>query len=482
VSFAPEVSANRRFLLLLITGLLGSEVAMYLGVGSLFYTAALVVTGIYVARRSAEALWVGFFLFAVTSQIYPVGLDELGAASRSAYRPYILVVLVVAGSMLVGQLFGRSRTFGRHVSQITGVKVRISAFVAVLFLALAHGYFASMSPPGLVDVLRECSGWMTFLVFLFLGYRLSPSPAETQKSLVRLRLAVLVYSTFFIVKFIYLMFSLGVVETVIEFGYSKRDEVFFSGLVLVLLIAQELTSVVVSMWKIPWLAGFVLISAALLSGSRSLVGSILIVALLLVLLLHPKIRLRLGLVGMVVILIVVFGPSLIFASQGSLLDYITNRFLTISTEDTSLLAHASQWVAVADAVRGNPLLGKGPFASYEFLDPLFGWKETTYLDSGLGYLLMKAGLLGTCVFVWFALGWLRVVQGLRRALPALGAPFLAVFLFYLVFLIFGPSFFEFQHAWFIGLVVGYTLTLASRFPFLKTAQIPGSLDQNGALA
>jgi hypothetical protein len=198
--------------------------------------------------------------------------------------------------------------------------------------------------------------------------------------------------------------------------------------------------------------------------------------------LHPKIRLRVGLLGMVVILALVFGPSLISASQGSLLDYVTNRFLTISTGDTSLLAHASQWVAVADAVRGSPLLGKGPFASYEFLDPLFGWKETTYLDSGLGYLLMKAGLLGTCVFVWFALGWLRVVQGLRRAFPVLGVPFLAVFLFYSVFLIFGPSFFEFQHAWFIGLVVGYTLTLASRFPFLKTAQIPASLDQHGALA
>ncbi len=213
------------------------------------------------------------------------------------------------------------------------------------------------------------------------------------------------------------MLSFGVVETVFEFGYSQRDEVFFSGLVLILLIAQELTSVVVSVWKIPWLAGFVLLSAALLSGSRSLVGSILIVALLLVPLLHPKIRLRLGLLGMVVILAVLFGPSLIFASQGSLLDDITNRFLTISTEDTSLLAHASQWVAVADAVRENPLLGKGPLASYEFLDPLFGWKETTFLDSGLGYLLLKTGLLGTCVFVWFALGWLRMAQGLRRAFP-----------------------------------------------------------------
>jgi O-antigen ligase len=482
VSFAPNVSANRRFLLLLITGLLGSQAAVYLGVGSLFYAAALVITGLYVMRNSAEATWVGFYLFAITSQIYPVGLDELGTAFRSAYRPYILAVLVVGGSMLVGQLFGRSPTCGRHLSQLTSVKARIGTFVAVLFLALGHGYFASMSAPGLVEVLRECSGWMTFLVFLFLGYRLSPSPAETQKSLVRLRLAVLVYSTLFIIKFIYLMLSLGVIETVIEFGYSQRDDVFFSGLVLVLLIAQELTSVAVSVWKMPWLAGFVLLSAALLSGSRSLVGCTLIVALLLVLILRPKTRLRLGLLGMVVILAGVFGPSLIFASQGSLLDYITNRFLTVSTEDTSLLAHASQWVAVADAVRENPLLGKGPLASYEFLDPMFGWKETTFLDSGLGYLLMKTGLLGTCVFVWFALGWLKMVQGLRRAFPALGVPSLAIFLFYLVFLIFGPSFFEFQHAWFIGLVVGYTLTLASRFPFLKRAQIPGSLDQHGAFA
>lgn len=482
MSFADDIRADRRFLLLSIAGILGSEAALYLGVGSLFYTAALVVAGLYIARRSTEVLWVGFFLLAITSQIYPVELDELGVALPSGYRPYILVVVLVGGSTLIGQLFRRTRAYGGRLSQVTIVKVRIGAFAAVLFLALAHGYFAGMTAAGLVDILRECSGWLTFLVFLFLGYQLSPSPAETQRALVRLRWAALIYSAFFVIKFVYLMSSLGVVETVIEFGYSKRDEMFFSGLVLVLLIAQELRSDVVSAWKRPWLAGLVLLSAVLLSGSRSLLGCVLIVTLMLVLIIRSKTRLALGLLGTVVILAALFGPSLILPSQGGLAGYISNRFMTVSAEDTSLLAHASQWVAVADAIRENPLLGKGPLASYEFFDPLFGWKETTFLDSGLGYLLMKTGLLGTGIFVWFALGWFKMAQGLRRSVPAVGMPSLAIFLFYLVFLLFGPSFFAFQHAWFIGLVVGYTPRLALRFPFLKAAQTSGALDQRRALA
>jgi hypothetical protein len=471
------MSSNRRFLLLLIAGLLATEAALYLRVGSLFYSVALIVAGLYIVCRSTEAPWVVFLLLAVTSQLNPVELDEVGTSLRGAYRPYILAVVVVAGSMLIGQWFRPPRTNNQRHSQSTNVWRRVGGFVAVLLLAVTYGYFSSLSAPGLVDILRDCGGWITFLVFLLLGYWLSPSATEMQRTSARFCLAVVAYSAFFVIKFIYLSLSWGADETASGFGYSQRDVVFFSGLVLVLLIAQALTLKGMLTWRGTLFAGSVLLLATLLSGSRSVVACVLIVTLLFVLAWHPKSRLRLGLLGMVMILVLLFGQSLVLPSQGGLLGYISNRYLSVSTEDGSLQAHASEMVAVADAIRKNPLLGDGPLASYTFFDPLFGWKESTFLDSGLGYLLMKTGLLGTSVFMWFAVGWLKMTRGLRRTFPALTVAPLACFVFYLVFLLFGPSFFVFQHAWLIGLVVGYTIMLASTLPFVKASLIPRALEQ-----
>ncbi len=482
MSAATDTRANRHFLSFLIAGLLGGQAALYLQVGLLYYAVVLIVAAVHLTRRPTEALWVGFFVFGITGQIYPVQLDELGTSLQGAYRPYILVIMVVAGSMFIGQFVRSSPTCDLRSVRFTSVWRRIGVFAALLFLTLAQSYFGSMRALGLMEILVDCSGWITFLVFLLLGNRLSASATEMLTASARFRLAVLVYSAFFVIKFTFLSLSLGAYETSATFGYSQRDVVFFSGLAFVLLTAQALTSEVKPQWGRTCLAGLVLMLAALLSGSRSVTACMLSVALLFVLVWHSKTRLRLGLLGMVVALVVLFGPPSFFPSQEGLLGYISNRFLNVSTEDTSLLAHASEMVAVADAIRENPLLGKGPLASYSFFDPLFGWKDTTFVDSGLGYLLMKTGLLGTGIFLWFAVGWLRMAQGLRRAFPTLMVVSLVSFVFYLVFLIVGPSFFEFQHAWLIGIVVGQTNMLASKFPTIRAAQIPGALNQSGALA
>ena len=468
--------------------LLGSQAAVYLQVASLYFAVALIVAAVQVARRPIEALWVGFFLLAVTSQTNPVQLDELGTSIQGAYRPYILVVVLVAGSMLIGECFGPSRTYGRRSSQLTPVWRRFGAFVAAFLLALVFGYFRSFKAFGLTDVLRESSGWITFLLFLLLGYRLSTSVTETQLSFTRLRLAVLVYSVFFVTKFVYLSLSLGADQTASGYGYSQRDAVFFSALVLVLLIAQALASGAIPSWRVTWPAGLVLLLAVLLSGSRSVLACIVIVTFIFALVWRSKARLRLAILGIVVTLAcaLLFGAALVLpsqdGSQAGVMSYVSNRFLIVSAEDGSLLAHVSEMEAVADAVRENPVLGKGPLASYSYFDPTFGWKESTYLDSGLGYLLMKTGLLGTLIFTWFAMGWLKMAQCLRTTVPALRLATLASFVYYLVFLLFGPSFFEFQHAWLVGLVAGHTMMLASKFPLVKSGRIPGALNRPVALA
>ena len=110
VSGAPELKENVRFAFWLTLILLGSQVASYLGVAALYYSVAIMVRGLRIARRPVEALWVGIVLLSVTSQMYPIGLDELGTSLSGAYRPYILVIATVAIAMLAGQDFRSAKT------------------------------------------------------------------------------------------------------------------------------------------------------------------------------------------------------------------------------------------------------------------------------------------------------------------------------------------------------------------------------------
>ncbi len=486
MSSAPDLRDSRRFMLTLVLILLGTQAAGYLAVQSVYFAVAVALAVVYVVRRPAEAPWVGFFLLAVTSQLYPTQIDELSNSVHGTYHPYIFVISVIAASLFVGLWFRPGRAYDWRLSQYRGVRRSTAALVAVLFLALAHGYFTSVTTPGLVDVLRECSGWMTFLLFIFLGYRLPASSEETEKAYARLRLSALAYAAFFVVRFINLSSSLGAENAASGYGYSQRDMAYYAGLAFVLAIAQALASEVKWAWSKSLPAGLLLLSAVLFSGSRAVAVCTLVVPLLFLLVWHRKSRLLLGLLGMVAMLIVLFGTSLVFRSrrdfQGGIPGYVSKRFLSLSAQDGSLMDRTSQVMAVAEAVRENPLLGRGPLAPYLFFDTQWGWRETTFLDNGIGYLLMKSGLLGTGIFIWFAVVWLQMAGGLRRAFPGLVVVPLASFVFYLAYLPFGTAFFQFQHSWFIGLLAGQTILLASRSPMVRAAQVPYAPGQPGALA
>lgn len=485
MSSTSQIENSRYLIPLLIGILLGGQAAQYLGLGSFFYATIILMGGLYVARHSSQALWAGFFLLAVTAQVYPVGVDESGVAFQGAFRPYILAITVVAVAMLIALWARASRGYKRAASADSSMRWPIAAFVAVLFLTLAHGYFASTKLPTLWEVIRQCSGWMTFLFFLVLGYRLSISSDEIQRAFTFLRLATLVYSVFFIAEYLRVWMTAGPLPASL-FANSQRDAMFFSGVVLAILVVQEVAPETKPASRKIWLTVIALLLAILLCGSRSVLGSVVLVTLAFVLAWHAKTRLRLGLLAAVGVLVVLFGytltPTSLFDSDDSLLGSLTKRFLSSPTEDTSFLARGSEMLAVAEAVRDNPLFGRGPFASYSFFDPIYGWLDTTFVDSGVGYLLMKTGLLGMGIFLWFGLAWLKMVRRLRRSIPASAIPLLASFAFYLVFLPFGPSFFEFQHSWFIGLVVGQAVQMASRLPVTGSAQVPSALCQRGAVA
>lgn len=465
MSIASEPVNGRSFVLKVFLALSAGQLASSLGAGLLCYCLVLAWGAVRVFRHSADALWVGVLQLAFASLIYPTQTGELGGSTQGSYRPFVIVVVCLAVALASGRWFRVARP--NEVRPTRCIMQReIAALSGVILLAIVYSYFASLRSPGFLDILRWSSGWTTLLVFIFLGYRVSPSAQESQNTFLRFYLSALAYSLIFLIRFMLLSASQGIGQTAAGFGYSQRDLAFYAGVAFTLFIGEIPASGFDSLSIISLSASFALITAALLSGSRSVVLSSLLAILLLAAAWRRKLRWLMSLAAVAVVLLAAFGMSLGNSSSArgrstGVSGYISARFLTLSPEDLSLLARTSEFIAVADAVRKDPIIGNGILAPYWYFDPLFGWRHTTFVDSGVGTLLMKTGLLGVFVFSWFAVSWLKMVWRARETLGRIQVAALASFLFYLLFLPFGPSFFEFQHSWFIGLVIGQIVYLTS---------------------
>jgi O-antigen ligase len=443
------------FLCLLIGAFLGAEVFSYLSAGFIFYGVAVVAGTLYVFRRPAEGIWVTFFLLAVTSLIYPVSIDKAGVPDVAAFRPYNFVVASMAAALLL-EMRKRQQGARRVAGQSRPGPIKWTVALACVFCVAT--IYGDLSPveAGALYVLQQSSGWICFFLFLWLGYRLLLSRAEIQGTFVKLRLAALVYSGLFLTKFAYLALGSGLTEAT-EFAYAQRVALFFSGVVFVLLIAKRLAPEAVSTAKSDWPSALILLPAIVLSGSRGVVGAVVLTIVLLVMIWRLQSLVRLSPLLLAALLI-----SIVILRTGSQVveDYVVARFLVAPDEDVSYLGRISEMEAAVEAIQRNPFLGNGTLATYTFLDPLLGWRETAFVDNGIGYLLMKTGLLGTGIFTLLVFACLKMLRHLRRLIAPHALIPLVVFVFYLAYLPFGASFFDLRYSWLIGIMCGYSLYVA----------------------
>src|SRR6185437_13901673 len=225
MSFTNSNHHTKRFLLGVIASFVACQTAVYIGAESAFYGIAIAVAAVYVAMRPVRALWTGFALLALISQLYPVGITDLGTPDRGAYRPLIAAVIVLGIAMSVGVLFQG----GHHATQFTKQyrRFRFAAVsFAIVFLALLIiNYFSAQVTPTILDIFRASSGVITMFGFVALGARLSPTPDEVRQSLKRLFLWVVTYSFFFSAKFLWISRSLGVAPFYSRYRCSQRDAV-----------------------------------------------------------------------------------------------------------------------------------------------------------------------------------------------------------------------------------------------------------------
>jgi hypothetical protein len=448
--------SNGIILWVVTTSFLAAQVFAYLGAEAIIYGTAVVAGTAYVSRRAEEGIWVTFFLIAMTSLMYPISVDVLGEAAVGAFRPYNVVLLSVAGAMVFSVWSQRRRAFTGRARSGTWLIRWIVALAGVFCLATIDGDLSPLKA-GALYVLQQSSAWLSFFAFLWIGYKLSLSPSEVRGALTRFHLTALVYSLLFLIKFASSDYYEGLTAAT-QFAYSQRIALFFAGFAFVLAVASRLVPKAESTAKAVWVSACVLLPAVVLSGSRGILGTVVLTSLLVVMISRGRLLLRLSPLLLTITLLV--SLVVLRANYEVIEEYVIAKFVIAPDEDASFLGRVAEMQAVAEAVQRNPVLGSGTLASYTFFDPLFGLRETPFVDNGLGYLLMKTGLLGTAIFSLLVVAWLRLLWSLRKLTSADSLVPIVTLLFYLAFLPFGSGFFDLKYSWLIGIMCGYSLYLA----------------------
>jgi hypothetical protein len=421
---------------------------------AIIYGVALVAGALYVSRRSGEGIWVIFVLLAITAQLYPVSLNNLQVPEEGAFRPYNFVIASMAAVLMMGTRNRRQEARAIPAKREPSAILWITVLAGIFCLATLYGDL-SPSKAGAVYVLQQSSAWVSFFLFAWIGYKVSFSRAHVQSSFARLQVAAAIYCTVFLGKFAYLAAFSGLTDAT-DFAYSQRIVLYFASIIFVLLIARKIAPEGTPFGKTEWLSVFIYVPAVVLSGSRGLIGAVILTLLILAGMWRVRPLLR---ISPLLIALLAAGVLVLRSHSQVVEDYLVGKFLIAPDEDLSYIGRVSEMEAVAEAVRNHPVLGRGTLATYMFLDPMFGWRETAFIDNGAGYLLMKTGLLGTGVFLLLVLNCLKVLRRLRQCVPVESLIVLVVFLFYLAFLPFGPSFFDPRYSWLVGILCGYSLYL-----------------------
>lgn len=420
----------------------------------IIYAVAVAWGLVYVFRRPGEGIWVTFFLLAITCLLYPISVSVLGEPGVGDFRPYNFAIASMAAAMIYGAWCRRRRLRSTSLQKRSAVFKWILALAGVFCISTIYGDLSPLRSEVLY-VLQQSIAWVSFFLFLWMGYKLALSPAEIQVSFKRLHCVALVYSLLFSARFVYLYYDAGL-STATDFAWAQRIALFFAACSLVLTFARRLAPEGGAPTSGDWLSAVVIVPAVVLSGSRGIAGAVIITVFVLAAAWRLRFLLRLTPLFLTALVI---GGVILRSNSQVIEEYVVSKFLISPDLDPSFAGRLAEMQAVIDAIQRNPVLGSGTLASYMFFDPLFGWRESAFVDNGVGYLLLKTGLLGMSVFTLLVLSYVKVLRHLRQFVATEVLIPIVVFVFYLAFLVFGPAFFDPRYSWLIGIVCGHILYL-----------------------
>ena len=120
----------------------------------------------------------------------------------------------------------------------------------------------------------------------------------------------------------------------------------------------------------------------------------------------------------------------------------------------SLVGRISELTQILDTLGGAPVVGTGLGSTVVWFEPYTRtWWEQETVEIGWGYVLVKAGIVGTVVFLWFIATLLR--DSLRRPLHGLHLGMFLLFIFMLLQMVADPFFFNFMTSAWAGMTCGF---------------------------
>jgi O-antigen ligase/polysaccharide polymerase Wzy-like membrane protein len=441
-----------------------AAICVQFGAGLIVYVAALGWSSFRSLRRPIEGLWLLFFAFAVAVMSVPLDYNpEFGSESPRAYFYWGFAIVCVACAMSIGSLLKPRRFQDEKRSGVWGAPFLL--FLGVVLLAAVYGYLRGN---GLGTIVRQGSGLIFLFLFILFGYSVRPSFRELSTSLRNIETVLVAYAGAYLVQEVYVNLALRFALPDGDFFRERSPILFFCGLFAALELGRWIFRG--KRWMRPqkWLSLSLLLASTVLSGSRSIVASMLLTTLFFVVLRYARHPLR---IALLVVCLVVAGTSLDYQGllsqaeiQSPFVQHIVDRYMVSPDRDLSFLERSSQMNAIWEGLKSRPLFGDGVGASLVWFDPYNrGYVETAFVDSGVGYLLLKMGLVGVCTFLLFLISLLRQSWLYWKSTHhEIFLVLLGMLTYYSAYLPFGPSFFQFLTSFWVGILIGYLHLLHRR--------------------
>lgn len=466
--FPVRGPSSRRNLLSLAAVLWGVPVlallAAILPLRTLYFLVVLLVA-CYLILRPRDGFWLAFVLliFAV-SAIRGPAIRETASDVEDLWV-WGVAPAACAAAMSIGLLFAANRRREPSPRRLRSMLVPTFAFAGVFLISIIYGLGLGND---VSTMARQGSGSLLLFAFCYLGARLCRSTEEIWLIVKRVQWLLFAYCVYYLLR--YLPANLAALgswnPTLVR--EPTNPLLFFSGYCLAVCLCLVLFSDNrrERLWAI--LTAPIFAMVAVMSGSRSIVGATVVGAAFLLLIKYVKSPVKLGALLVLLGVISFSSPKERLASllrMTPLGERVASRFLVSAEEDESYRLRVAQMRAVLRELRENPLLGAGTGGTITYENPLsYGetYRRASFVDNGIGFLLLKFGLLGTLVFAWWAIVFLRRTMQLCRGKGGpVGLILLATLVFYLGYLPFGPSFFIFLGSWWIGATMGFILAMMS---------------------
>jgi len=419
--------------------------------------------GVLALSRPRSALWmsVAFLIYACIFYIRwtpDASVEETGYVGTAVGLAMITVGLGVAWLGESGRRLAvrNNAVVGRFHKAMCAM---LAASVIATVYGMARGNEWSL-------IARQLFGCLLLPGYYLFAWTFFRSTEDIRRWLNWASVAVTVGAAWFTIKLASLSLSEG--------AYTREQSplTFFAGAIGALLFVEFLCERERKKRTLKAVSLLLCVLAILLMGARFVAGSLVGTALILLFLCQRKHRLVVGLAMLALVtttvgFVVAYLPDLI--EQGGLGGEIAGRFSPLNVdEDLSYLGRMAEMQSIVDIVERHPMFGEGMGSEVSFYAPespgVFG--TAAYVDNGWGFVLLKMGVLGLCVFVAMLWSFLRFAARERPSnapahIQRVQACLVALLLFGLLSFIGGPTFFQFLTSGFMGTSLGALATLAN---------------------